>query len=841
MNTDGFSQQDLAALLSTLRDEERRRFLYYEPYPKQREFHNNLCIQRLISGGNQSVAENTRILRLNRERIAAEWVAAKDIKVGDTIYDGRGNPTTVDDITVWDGSEFYRIEFEDGRTIDCDINHRWSAKIGQRHIHSSVRGFEEFTMREILQKCGTGKLSDNHKSMMIPLVSVVDTPARSLPIDPYLMGHWLGNGWVDKKRKGGIRISCDEDCYALLKALYKVDGWHAQSKTLRMSGIPVKYLAGITGSHNKYIPDEYLLASHEQRKQLFMGLMDSDGCCEAPYGRVSYYTVSERLARDVLSLAYSLGCRARILQRTRPNPFNPSKTYTEYCVRGLCPFNPFKLKRRGDKWRGDYRHADSLMVKRIDRIENKRGYCFHVTSPEHTYICENYIVTHNTGKSFCTIMETCFHCTGLYPDWWKGHRPTPRINTVTKQKELRIWYLGTDNQTVRNSLQSRIIGTEENNYTDGAIHVDYINLDSKMMKRNVSAAVDKIRIRHVGGFEVELCFKSYEQGRKNLQSEPVDIVVFDEEPPADVYAECVARLAATDGFYYMAFTPLLGMTPLVHSFWMRNDPNKSLTTLSVYDSPHFTQKMLDNLEARYSGLSPSEKRARMLGLPAIGAGMVYPIEDESLIDPDFPATIPNNWKQIGAIDFGRGEHPFAAVWVAIDPLTGVHYLYDCIKVTQKPEEEIAELLKRNGDWIPFAYPHDLMRNSGISSFKGLKKTEGWLYKNIFEELGLTMTPTNAMLPEGGIAVEPGIVYVRNLMHKGLLKVHPKLEDWWEEKRLYAYGDDSRPKKVNDDLMDAMRYALIMTRFAASKREMVLQALVGSAEPKNETPVFHHAK
>jgi hypothetical protein len=104
-----------------------------------------------------------------------------------------------------------------------------------------------------------------------------------------------------------------------------------------------------------------------------------------------------------------------------------------------------------------------------------------------------------------------------------------------------------------------------------------------------------------------------------------------------------------------------------------------------------------------------------------------------------------------------------------------------------------------------------------------------------------MTPTNAMLPEGGIAVEPGIVYVRNLMHKGLLKVKPGLEDWWEEKRLYAYGDDSRPKKTNDDLMDAMRYALIMTRFAASKREMVLQALVGSAEPKNDTPVFHHAK
>lgn len=431
--------------------------------------------------------------------------------------------------------------------------------------------------------------------------------------------------------------------------------------------------------------------------------------------------------------------------------------------------------------------------------------------------------------------------TGFYPDWWRGHVPKPRYNDINKKRELRIWYLGTDNQTVRNSLQSRIIGTEENNYTDGAIHVSYINLDSKVMKRNVAGAVDKIRIKHKDGFEAELCFKSYEQGRKNLQSEPVDIVVFDEEPPSDVYAECVARLSATDGFYYMAFTPLMGMTPLVHSFWLRSDPNKALFTLSVYECPHFSPEKIKNLEARYSGLSASEKRARMLGLPAIGAGMVYPIEDEVLLTPKFPEKIPNNWRQIGGIDFGRGEHPFAAVWVAIDPISGVHYIYDCLRETYKGEEELAKMLKRNGEWIPFAYPHDLMKNSGVSTFQGLKKTEGWLYKNIFEELGLTMTPHNATLPEGGISVEPGIIYVRNLMQKGLIKVSPKLDLWWEEKRLYAYGDDSKPKKVNDDIMDAMRYALIMERYATSKRETVLSALAGSMTPTDNTKVFHHAK
>ena len=146
------------------------------------------------------------------------------------------------------------------------------------------------------------------------------------------------------------------------------------------------------------------------------------------------------------------------------------------------------------------------------RDEERRRFLYYEPYPKqrefHNSTCIQRCISggNQTGKSFCTIMETCFHATGFYPPWWEGHRPTPRINTVTKNRELRIWYLGTDNQTVRNSLQSRIIGTEENGYTDGAIHVDYINLDSKMMKRNVAGAVDKVRIRHIDGFEVELCF-----------------------------------------------------------------------------------------------------------------------------------------------------------------------------------------------------------------------------------------------------------------------------------------------------------------------------------------------
>ena len=446
-----------------------------------------------------------------------------------------------------------------------------------------------------------------------------------------------------------------------------------------------------------------------------------------------------------------------------------------------------------------------------------------------------------SGKSIAGTMETCFHLTGNYPDWWDGHRVLPRLNVTNNEYELNAWVLGTDSKTVRDSLQSKIIGTVNRDFNDGCIHPDYIYKNDKLMARGVPDAVDTIYIKHKSGARVKLQFRSYEQGRENLQAATIDFVYCDEEPPADVMGELRARITATNGFLYMAFTPLKGMTPLVQEFWMHDNPEKFLVCMNIYEAKHFTPEKLKKIESLYAGLSEAERQARMMGIPTMGSGMVYPFDDSDLMYDSFP--LPKNFRRIGGLDFGRGEHPTAIVWVALDPMTDVAYVYDAVKTTHKSIAENAEIMRKRGEWIPFAYPHDLMRDSGTerggrNNYEEDKKSEGYKYKTMYEDNGIHFTPHNAKTAEGSNKVENGLVEVRQRMATGRLKIARHLSELWKEKQVYRYGEDLKPIKQKDDLMDAMRYAVIMLRYSVSEYDSMF-ALTGGGgtEVIDNTPVF----
>lgn len=444
-----------------------------------------------------------------------------------------------------------------------------------------------------------------------------------------------------------------------------------------------------------------------------------------------------------------------------------------------------------------------------------------------------------SGKSIAGTMETCFHLTGNYPEWWAGHRVIPHLNPSNGEYELNVWVIGTDSKTVRDSLQSKIIGTAQRDFNDGCIHPDYIYKENKIMARGVPEAVDTIYIRHKSGCRVKLQFRSYEQGRENLQAATIDLVYCDEEPPEEIMGELRARIAATGGFLYMAFTPLKGMTPLVQEFWTHDNPEKFLTCMNIYEAKHFTAEKLKKIESLYSGLSEAERQARMMGIPTMGSGMVYPIDDNDIAYDAFP--IPKNYQRIGGLDFGRGEHPTALVWVARDPATDIIYVYDALKTTRNSIAENASLIRKRGQWIPFAYPHDLMRDSGVERGKMMdedKKSEGYKYKTMYEDDGVRFTPHNAKTSEGSNKVENGLVEIRQRMMTGRLKIARHLSELWKEKQVYRYGEDLKPIKQKDDLMDAMRYAVIMIRYAVSEYESQFALYGGSSVATvDNTPVF----
>ena len=425
-----------------------------------------------------------------------------------------------------------------------------------------------------------------------------------------------------------------------------------------------------------------------------------------------------------------------------------------------------------------------------------------------------------SGKSLAGCMETCFHLTGNYPEWWDGHVVKPRVNAANGEKELNAWVIGTDSKKVRDSLQSKIIGTAARGFRDGCIHPDFIDVDGAINSRGVQGLVDTIYIKHKSGCKVKLQFRSYEQGRENLQSATIDFVYCDEEPPSDLIGELRARLGATGGFMYMAFTPLKGMTPLVQEFWGKDNPEKFLVCMNIYEASHYTPEKLKKIESLYSGLSEAEKKARMMGVPTMGTGLVYPIEDQEIWFEGF-GEIPKRWKRMAALDFGRGEHPQAMVWGALDPVNDVLYVYDAIKTVHKTVAENASIIKAHGAWIPCAYPHDLNRDSGVGDEK---KTEGYKYKELYIKEGVNLTPEHAQTKDHSTKVEVGIIEVRQRMYEGRIKIARHLSEWWKEKQIYRYGDDNKPIKEKDDLMDATRYLTIMLRYAISEEEDMFNRL-----------------
>lgn len=157
--------------------------------------------------------------------------------------------------------------------------------------------------------------------------------------------------------------------------------------------------------------------------------------------------------------------------------------------------------------------------------------------------------------------ETTLHLTGLYPHWWEGRR---------FDKPIQAWAAGRTAATTRDILQAKLCGPvafEGGRKTvagTGLIPGDLI--DGVSWKRGLADAVDVIKVRHVSGGVSTLGFKSFEQGRGAFEGTERDLVWLDEEPPMEVYVECLVRTMTTDGLVMLTFTPLNGMTELVRAF-----------------------------------------------------------------------------------------------------------------------------------------------------------------------------------------------------------------------------------------------------------------------------------
>lgn len=170
------------------------------------------------------------------------------------------------------------------------------------------------------------------------------------------------------------------------------------------------------------------------------------------------------------------------------------------------------------------------------------------------------IAANRVGKTWGVgAYEVTCHLTGLYPEWWTGKRFDGPIDS---------WAAGDTSQTTRDVIQFALTGVggegADGDLGTGMIPGDHIV--STSAARGISGAFDTIRVRHASGGVSRLGFKSYDQGRRKFQGTAKHVVWLDEEPPQDVYTECVTRLMTLGGHMIATFTPLEGATEVVRKF-----------------------------------------------------------------------------------------------------------------------------------------------------------------------------------------------------------------------------------------------------------------------------------
>lgn len=156
--------------------------------------------------------------------------------------------------------------------------------------------------------------------------------------------------------------------------------------------------------------------------------------------------------------------------------------------------------------------------------------------------------------------ELVCHLTGEYPKWWPGR---------VFRRPVDSWAAGDTGKTTRDILQRKLLGPIQ---ALGTGLIPGRLIERVTAKSGVSDAIELIYVKHVPtGRSSLLALKSYDQKREGFQGTEKDVILLDEEPPEEVYDECVLRTMATPerpdgGIVMLTYTPIQGLTPLTLRF-----------------------------------------------------------------------------------------------------------------------------------------------------------------------------------------------------------------------------------------------------------------------------------
>lgn len=388
----------------------------------------NKCMEGLESGlflvaGESNIGKalslDTPILLTN-----GKWTTIGDIKPGQQVWGDDGLPTTVIcKSKVFQDHKCYQLTCDDGSIFVADANHKWKV---WRYCTYKPNNREQVRTTEEMFQCfktvDKGKKKYPRYWYRIPMqAAIVSYPKRKdLPIAPYALGVWLGNGHAD-----GPNISVHIDDYEeeknRLESLgIKVSGYWVKEGSLRVDyhvGEKINGRNNFTEGlrqlnllHNKHIPEQYLHASVEQRWELLKGLMDTDG--SVYNGNCEFcQKASSKIHNSFGELLSSLGIKWSSSDRVII--LNGKKFYAKRYFFVVSKANTCFKKERKTKQLRDQLSDRSFLYKTIvdiQLVDTVPTQCIQVDNESHCYLVGDHLtITHNTSILQELILNYCMN------------------------------------------------------------------------------------------------------------------------------------------------------------------------------------------------------------------------------------------------------------------------------------------------------------------------------------------------------------------------------------------------------------------------------------------------
>ncbi len=297
------------------------------------------------------------------------WTTMGQIIPGDFILGSKGRPVRVCKVTeILENRECFEVSFPDRTSFVTSAGHMWWAQ--------PSGCFPRIMTTEEMAK---------HKRVYIPRSPIIDLPDQDIPIDPYILGYWLGDG---NSYSGEITVHA-LDLESLIKNVgeagferHSVIEYYDSPGNFRVRPFGLQTLLRQQGIlKNKHVPEVYLRASMHQRLALLQGLMDSDGSASRTQG--TFANLREDLTDAVVELARSLGFRV-----TKTSKDGVFWAYIQG-DRSL-----FRIPRKQDKILCSQNPAWQRV--RINQVESVPVRCIAVEAEDHLFLAGAFKPTHNT-------------------------------------------------------------------------------------------------------------------------------------------------------------------------------------------------------------------------------------------------------------------------------------------------------------------------------------------------------------------------------------------------------------------------------------------------------------